>query len=336
MEKLGNFKVVATDDLDQARSAVASTYLQNHLTKLSRHSLRSRLNASEDHDFTVGYLTYSAEVSLQMPPSEDFYHVNLTIGGHTDAWREDRQTCQTARDGFGVVLVPDRLSRVTWSSDAEQVIFRFSRQRLETHLARLIGRDVTEPIRFDLGLDLRTPAGSSLYFTALHMVQELDRLKSKPGFAQMIRPMEELVMTQFLFASTHSFRDCLDFEGSAPTFSSRGGGLLRDPRVQRVLEYIELRLGDAITLEELASVGAVSIRRLHALFRSDLETSPQAYIQERRLESVRSALEKGIVTDSVGRIASDFGFIHMGRFAALYRKRYGELPSATLRRLSTA
>lgn len=334
MEKLLNFKILATNDLDQARTAVASTYLPNRLTKLSQQGFRSSLNAIEGYDVTVGYLTYRAEVNLQMPPSEDFYHVNLTVGGHTEAWRDDRQTWQTTGTNSGVVLLPDQLSRVTWSSDAEQVIFRFSRRRLENHLARLIGRDVVDSIHFDLGLDLRTPAGASLYSSAMHMVSELDRLNSNPGFAHMVRPMEELIMTQLLYTSEHNYRHYLDPAGGDLSTGGHAPFGVNDRRLEHVREYIESRLRENITLEEVAAVGSMSIRRLHALFRSTLETTPRTYILHRRLDFVRAELESASSSDSVSSIASRFGFTHLGRFAAVYRQKFGELPSSTLNRLT--
>lgn len=332
MEKLLNYRILSTDDLDQARTAVSSTYLPNRLMQLSNQPLQSSLNANEDYDVTVGYLTYRSEVNLQMPPSEDFYHVNLTVGGHTDAWRDDRQTWQTAGRNSGVVLLPDQLSRVSWSSDAEQVIFRFSRRRLERHLARLIGRDVVDPVQFDLGLDLRTPAGSSLYSSAMHMVSEMDRLKSRSGFADMIRPMEELIMTQLLYASNHNYRMYLEPADGESSVGAHQTPKVNDRRMQDMRDYLESRLRESITLEELAVVGSLSIRRLHSLFRSSLGTTPRNYILQRRLELARAELESSGSTDSVSSIASRCGFTHLGRFAAAYRQKFGELPSVTLDR----
>lgn len=332
MEKLLNFRILSTDDLDQARTAVSSTYLPNHLTQLSHQPLQSSLNANEDYDVTVGYLTYRSEVSLQMPPSRDFYHVNQTVGGHTDAWRDGRQSAQTSGRSSGVVLLPDQLSRVSWSSDAEQVIFRFSRRRLERHLARLIGRDVVDPIQFALGLDLRTPAGSGLYSSAMQMVSELDRLKSASGFADMIRPMEELIMTQLLYASDHNYRVYLEPAVGAPSDGVQRAPRIDDRRLREIRDYLESKLSENITFEELALVGSLSIRRLHSLFQSSLGTTPRNYILQRRLERARAELEKSGSADSVSSIASKCGFTHLGRFAAAYRQKFGELPSATLGR----
>ncbi|GAA4517657.1 AraC family transcriptional regulator [Brevibacterium yomogidense] len=332
MEKLRNFRILTTHDLDEARAAVSSTYLDNRLTKLSKHTLRFSLNASEAYDVTVGYLTYASEVNLQMPPSGDFYHVNLTTGGNTDAWRDDRQSWQTSAGDSGVILLPERLSRVTWSHDAEQVIFRFSRQRLEGCLAGLLAREVSRPIEFELRLNLRTEVGASLYATALQMVDELDRLQSGPGFLQMIQPMEELIMTQLLYAAQHNYSAelrAMDSSSIRPC-----GGRRVDKRLQSIQEYIDAHLDEQMSLEQIAAVSRVSIRTLQGLFRSALGTSPRRYIRDQRLLAVRAELESAAEVDSVSSVSTRWGFTHLGRFASAYNEYFGELPSTTLRRRS--
>ena len=59
-------------------------------------------------------------------------------------------------------------------------------------------------------------------------------------------------------------------------------------------------------------------------------TSPLAYLHDLRLDRVRVDLAAGAgpVTD----VAMRWGLHHMGRFAADYKRRFGELPSQTAAR----
>ena len=59
---------------------------------------------------------------------------------------------------------------------------------------------------------------------------------------------------------------------------------------------------------------------------------PMAFVRERRLDEVRRRLlAGGREQTSVSNAALDFGFCHLGRFSADYRRAFGELPSETLR-----
>jgi tetratricopeptide (TPR) repeat protein len=68
-------------------------------------------------------------------------------------------------------------------------------------------------------------------------------------------------------------------------------------------------------------------------FRSYIGSSPSAYLRELRLAQVRKALLKPPTGASVTEIAAHCGFSHLGRFAGLYKSRYGESPSATMERV---
>ena len=98
-------------------------------------------------------------------------------------------------------------------------------------------------------------------------------------------------------------------------------------------DYIEAHLGEQITLMDLCAVAKVSPRTIQRSFKSRLGTTPNAYIQARRLNYVRRdlSIEKnyGVM---VADIANRWGFWHMGQFASDYRRLFGELPSETLDR----
>jgi AraC-like DNA-binding protein len=57
------------------------------------------------------------------------------------------------------------------------------------------------------------------------------------------------------------------------------------------------------------------------------------YLRSRRLELVRAELGgTGRRGGTVAEVATLAGFAHLGRFARDYQRRFGELPSETLRR----
>lgn len=55
------------------------------------------------------------------------------------------------------------------------------------------------------------------------------------------------------------------------------------------------------------------------------------YLRDVRLRRVHETLKTAErATTTVRAVAAAFGFLHMGRFAAAYRRDFGETPSDTL------
>lgn len=58
---------------------------------------------------------------------------------------------------------------------------------------------------------------------------------------------------------------------------------------------------------------------------------PMQFVMDRRMEAVRARLQVPEPGQLVTQTAMEYGFTHMGRFAILYRQRFGESPSETQR-----
>ena len=73
------------------------------------------------------------------------------------------------------MLLPDQFNTVRWTDDAEQLILKIPRTRLESHLADLVGRPVDEPVDFRFGFSTATGRGRSLLAAVEFLARELDR-----------------------------------------------------------------------------------------------------------------------------------------------------------------
>jgi AraC-like DNA-binding protein/tetratricopeptide (TPR) repeat protein len=106
--------------------------------------------------------------------------------------------------------------------------------------------------------------------------------------------------------------------------------------LHRALDRLQAEPDRSWTLAHLAGVCGVAPRTLQKHFRRFLGRTPVAFIRELRLDHARQQLLRPAATTSVTNVAARFGFNHVGRFAAWYLRRYGESPSATLRRCQGA
>jgi transcriptional regulator GlxA family with amidase domain len=102
--------------------------------------------------------------------------------------------------------------------------------------------------------------------------------------------------------------------------------------IKRLDAFLHDHLDEPIHLAELCVVTGVSERSLRNACHAVCGTSPKRYLTRRRLEAVRHALREARPgQDTVTRIATDYGFFELGRFAGIYSTLFGERPSQTLR-----
>ena len=105
---------------------------------------------------------------------------------------------------------------------------------------------------------------------------------------------------------------------------------MRASRLRPVLEHMQAHAGEPLTPADLARVGCMSVRALHATFRHELGVSPMAHLRRIRLDQVHAELLCGLPPNTrIGDVAVRWGFFHPSRFARQYQERFGELPSET-------
>jgi AraC family transcriptional regulator, ethanolamine operon transcriptional activator len=120
---------------------------------------------------------------------------------------------------------------------------------------------------------------------------------------------------------------------SCPDHRSRSGAVAAQQQVvERAESYLRAHIDTRVSVSTLSRIAGRSERGLRNAFRSVRGMSPKRYMLLTRLEGVRDALSHasdGPAT--VTGIATDYGFYELGRFAADYRRAFGEAPSETLR-----
>ena len=269
----------------------------------------------------LGHLSYGAESHLIAPKLETFYHVNLTIRGRT---RSTRGADEVFTDqGTGLVFLPSQPASVYWSDDCLQLAMKIDKEGLERELESLLAKPVTASIEFSLGLDLAQPAVRG-FVRALHFLRDELQYESGVGASRLgLSRLESVVLTSLLLAQRSNYSEALHADARRA-----------HPRaVRTVVQMMEAEPACHRSLGDYASAAGVSARALQDGFRRHLDTSPMAYLRDVRLQRVRDDLEAAdAATTTVAEVMSRWGFFQLGRSAAGYRARFGELPSETLRR----
>lgn len=99
----------------------------------------------------------------------------------------------------------------------------------------------------------------------------------------------------------------------------------------RALEWLRAHLAEPVQLDRLAAASGSPPRTLERHFREFLGTTPLGWTRRMRLARARQELLNAGSEDTVTNIALSNGFTQLGRFAAEYRRAFGELPSSTTR-----
>jgi AraC-like DNA-binding protein len=121
----------------------------------------------------------------------------------------------------------------------------------------------------------------------------------------------------------------------APAISDRLQGSVPDPgvdRIQRACEMLRSRIGEPIRIADIARELGVGVRHLQAGFHRHLAVTPLQFLRECRLDQAHRRLCNPLPGETTTSIAFACGFAHLGDFAQDYRRRFGEVPSETLRR----
>ena len=99
-----------------------------------------------------------------------------------------------------------------------------------------------------------------------------------------------------------------------------------------VLKLLHERLDDPPSVTGLCLAVGAKERTLHLSCVEAFGRPPAALLADLRLSAAHRALLHPDRETSVTAVAAHYGFTHFGRFAAVYRRQFGELPSATLAR----
>ena len=105
----------------------------------------------------------------------------------------------------------------------------------------------------------------------------------------------------------------------------------RSRALRMTMEWMD-EIGELpLTVMELCRKTGFSAPTLYRAFSEEFGVGPKRYLHVRRLAGVRRDLRSLHTTESISDIAARWGFWHMGKFAADYRRQFGELPSDSRR-----
>ncbi|MEU6932034.1 AraC family transcriptional regulator [Streptomyces sp. NPDC046374] len=314
-----------TRDVDEARAEIGARYYANFMDVIDAQErpFAARFDTVGLGPLMIGDLSCGADVRMRFGELGAF-HLNAPMSGTMELRQGGggRPLVATSREAVLLDPLGDTvLDR--WSGDCRALSVKIDATALHERLEQLIGRPPRGRLAFGAGLDITSGPGLSWVTFARQVAAGALAGDGLATHELVSRPLQEALLNGLLLAAEHPWREEL----------AHPGGPARPGPVKRAMDAVRARPEHPFTSTELAALARVSVRRLQESFREYVGMSPMAYVREVRLERVHEELRAGAPDGlSVTEVAWRWGFAHPGRFAARYRERFGESPSATLRR----
>lgn len=298
---------------DEVKAVVSDAYFSHDLKPLTNTAPALQLRVLPLGPVRLTRIGWGAEVAIRST-HRGAYAVNIPLSGHIESAAGGTDVVSGV--GQASVFRPDMDATISrWTEDCEIVGVKLERDYLHREMARVLARPDQ---RLPPQVDLSTPAGQSWMALLRSMVGQL-----KADESLWRNP---LVAEQLSGALTSSFILAVMPEDADATGGAR-------PRIiKRVLDRLHEDPARPWTSADMAEVAGVSVRRLQEGFREYLGMCPRDYLLDLRLERIHEQLAAGGPGEvSVTDAALSWGITHTGRFAAAYRRKYGQAPSETLR-----
>lgn len=217
------------------------------------------------------------------------------------------------REGF--LLDRDQPTTMLPSPVRGAVVVTTNEASLQAHLTKLLGRDAP-PLRFVPGPSTATSKGQ--IDLAWRYVAGSLSLTPRPPEA-VLPSLGETLLTALLFELPQSARLLAEDEP-----------LQRPGRqhAQRAAEWAAAHFTLPVRISDWASGISISVRHLQATIQTEFGCTPKEYLLALRLERAHALLRSSSSEKTITSIATASGFTHFGRFAALYRERYGVNPAS--------
>ncbi|WFU12208.1 helix-turn-helix domain-containing protein (plasmid) [Rhizobium sp. CB3090] len=201
--------------------------------------------------------------------------------------------------------------------DLGHVGIAFEKSAMIRQLSTLLDAPVVNDISFTGKINLATAKGSQIAMLGTLVWSCLDTSLFDRSPSTLIEHLLNAMMIMLLETVPNNYSGRLA-KLASPAIPKH---------LKRAIEYMHANVASPMNTADIAEAAGTSIRSLQAAFQQFKGTTPLNYLRTIRLEGARNALMDPTTSLSIAKIAQSWGFSHMGRFAALYRRSFGEMPS---------
>lgn len=309
-----------SDDLDCARERVAQKFCSHRLDIIGDKSFfRAAHHHVKGAMLSLNYIDYGADVLIDPGELSAFFLIQMPISGFATIRNGKREFGTDS--GTGCMLNADRATRMQWWRGCRQLLIQIDKAPFVAFVERLIERPLPGPLIFDPVVDFSRPEMTAWRRLANCLFRLAEGAPANPQCNLWHLFQEEQLLECFLRNQPSNISVFLEDRrpSGAPHY------------VKRAEAFIRENARRDISLCDIAQATGVSARTLQLAYGKTFGVSPMTALVQERMRGARYDLLDDRENRSVTEVALDWGFGHLGRFASLYRRRYGETPRETLR-----
>ncbi|MBY3416281.1 AraC family transcriptional regulator [Rhizobium laguerreae] len=275
---------------------------------------------SVGEEVTVADCTYEGTILIRREAPSDRMIVFMPMEGNAsfEGMREQIYSVPAR----GTILEAGRAAGARLFGPRRHFGLFVDQAKIVSHLTHMFERTISGDIDFHPHIDLTNGPGLVLQ----QIVSSLHRGLSGDGPLQRaplaVSSLCDAAIYLLLESCPNRYSNELALPAPAPA-----------PRhVKWAIDFMQEHIAEPISLSDIAMAAKVSIRTLQQGFRQFRNTTPMSYLQDLRMAAAHRDLLESDARQAIADVALKWGFMHPGRFAAEYRKRFGQLPSQTLKR----
>lgn len=314
--------VFVSRDLDETKQHIGGILQSHELEVLNSGQLLDvKVGRTDFGELSFMYIDHGADVHIYPGKLETIYLLQVPINADGQV-RVGRSTISLSNK-MAYIVSPTYDFEMLFSKNCSHMILAVNKVRLEKFLEQRLQRKLNVPLEFVPRIDFTNHHSHELISLIGHLTKQLNHPTSSFHHPLISAQIESLLFSTMLVSLEHNYRDELTSEAVSP----------KPYFIKKAQAYIEENAELLLTPEDISRESCVSLRSVYAGFRTYLHSTPMAYIKNVKLNRIREDLERCEPSAaSVTDIALKYSISHFSNFAAGYKKKFGELPSETLRK----
>lgn len=316
---VARFSAVRAHGIDETRAAFRRLIREHEILSFGDNRCFAEISYAPLRNIAVSSVSLDTRITARVCEAQDSTLVFTLLDGEIEIGMRGRRF-NVRRNR--IVVVP---AGVPFSLDIpdrnRSIVLEFDQDHLSSFILEETGSNCRDLMDLNLAADaIETRARVAGLLRLLK--RELNEGSPLMQSAGYVSRMEDLIACSLACALPQERvgRDIRCDRSSVPRY------------IRRTLDYMHAHMDALPTLAILSQIAATSPRTLIRGFNRYLGLSPLAYLRDLRLERAHEDLCRSLPGDvSVTAIAHKWNFCHLGRFIALYRKKFGRSPAESLR-----